>query len=279
MGLIHVTGDPRAGKTSYVVARNLTENMQYFNWRYESACSYIKTQNKIKGLSRSLPPQRHVVHSNINIARRYPTMSSYPMSGFEFGAPNRFCKTKPFVPYGVYIFDEAQRYFDSKGDRELPPWVTQAFELHGHIFLEIFLITQRPVRLHKDIRAICSERIHIEKSIHTYKIGHHYVKSDKFLDDGELIRTEWRGRRFKSAGEHERYVEGERKEDKKLGEKFKYIFEGNIRKYYDPYAYAVEMEDLSKDFNYYDYVATERPAEWSNYKKKLKEEKEGKKSA
>ena len=273
MAIIHVTGDPRAGKTSYVVSRIIREEMQYFNWRYEAACKYIKMKNRTSGLTRALPPQRHVVSGNIMIYRRYPNMSIYPMSGWEFGAPNPYYPhTRAFIPYGVYVFDEAQRYFDSKGEsKELPPWVTQAFELHGHIFLEIFLITQRPVRLHKDIRAICSERIHIEKSIHTFLENGRKVKSKEFLDEGELIRTDFYGRQFSSAGEHERYVNGEEKEDKQLGKPFKDHFDRDIRNHYNPYEYAVEMEDLSKDFNYYEYGATERPKEWTNYKKESKD--------
>lgn len=274
MALIHITGDPRAGKTSLAVAMTITEDLTYSNWRYASACKYIKSKNKTSQLQRALPPQRHVVFSNILMARYYPCMSSYPMSGFEFGAPNPYYKTtRPLVPYGVYVFDEAQRYFDSKGEGPLPPWVTQAFELHGHIFLKIMLITQRPVRLHKDIRSICSDRIHIEKSIHIYKVGRRKIKSTKFLDVGRLIHTVWYGRQFQSAGEHERYVDSERDEDKKLGKPFKYEFKGDIKSHYNPYAYAVEMEDLSKDFNYIDYGPTERPAEWSNYKKQKESEK------
>lgn len=273
MAIIHVTGDPRAGKTSYVVARNLNENMTYFNWRYKAACDYIKSRNRQRNETRALPPQRHVVFSNITIFRRYPNMSSYPFSGWEFGTPNEICKeTKRLMSYGVYIFDEAQEYFDSKGEKELPPWVTQAFERHGHIFLEIYLITQRPNRLNKDIRAIASERIHIEESIHTYLVGKHKIKSDKFLNYGKLIRTVWKGRQFSSAGEHEAYVDGKSAEDKKLGRPYKYVFEGDIRSCYNPTAYAVDMEDLSKDFRYYDYETAEnRPESWSNWRKKVKE--------
>lgn len=274
MAIIHITGDPRAGKTSLAVAMTIDEDMAYFNWRYEAACKYIKNKNKTSGKARSIPPQRHVVHSNILMVRNYPNMSSYPMSGFEFGAPNPYCPTtRPLVPYGVYVFDEAQRYFDSKGDAQLPPWVTQAFELHGHIFLKITLITQRPVRLHKDIRAICTERIHIEKSIHTYIVGKQKIKSKKFLDYGRLIKTTWYGRTFSTVGEHEAYVDGKEKGDRKLGSTFKYTFHGDIKSHYNPYAYAVEMEDLSKDFNYIDYGPTEKPVEWSNYKKQVKDKK------
>lgn len=272
MAIIHVTGDPRAGKTSYVVARNLNENMTYFNWRYKASCDYIKWRNNATGATRALPPQRHVVHSNVMMWRRYPNMSSYPMSGWEFGVPGMAPETKPLVPYGVYVFDEAQEYFDSKGDKELPPWVTRAFERHGHIYLEIYLITQRPTRLNKDIRAIASEHIHIERSEHTYLIGKRRVKSNEFLSYGKLIKTVWYGRQFSSAGEHEVYVDGKSKEDKKLGKPFKYEFHGDIKSHYNPTAYAVEMEDLSKDFNYYDYTATERPESWSNWKKQVKKD-------
>lgn len=271
MALIHVTGNPRAGKTSYVVARVLTEHMTYTNWRYQAACKYIKNRNKIKGICQTLPPQRHVVFSNVEISTRYPTMHSYDMSGWEFGAPNNYCKaTKPLMPYGVYIFDEAQRYFDSKTSKELPPWVTQAFELRGHIFLEIFLITQRPVRLHSDIRKITDERIHIEKSVHTYIVDGKKVKSRKFLDRGRLIKTVFYGRSFQTSGEHERYVDAENKKEERLGKPFKFIYNGNIESHYDPYAYAVEMENLDNDFCYLSDNIMSRPVEWVNYKEQEK---------
>lgn len=271
-GLIHITGNPRAGKTSLAVAMEIDEDMKFDNWRYKASCKYIKAKNKVTGITRALPPQRHVIHSNIIFKRNFPNMSAYPMSGFEFGAPNPYCKaTRPLVPYGIYIFDEAQRYFDSKGDRELPPWVTQAFELRGHIFLKIILITQRPPRLHKDVRSICDTRIHIEKSVHTYLVGKKKVKSSKFLDIGRLIETTWYGREFSSMGDHEAYVDAQGKDAKKLGKPFKYIFKGDIRSHYDPYAYAVEMEDLSQDFNYINFDGPQqKPSEWLNYKKEMK---------
>jgi len=273
-GLIHITGLPRAGKTSLAVAMTIVEDMNYSNWRYTSCREYIKARNKKYGATCTLPPQRHVVHSNIAIKRKYPNMESYLMSGFEFGAPNKFCDiTRPLLPYGVYIWDESQRYFDSKGDRELPPWVTQAFELRGHIFLKIILITQRPPRLHKDVRAICDVRIHVEKSVHTYLIGRRKVKSNKFLDDGILIETTWYGREFASMGDHEAYVDAKGSEAKKLGKPFKYTFKGNIKSHYDPYAYAVEMENLDNDFSYLNYdIPNQKPASWVNYKKEQKKD-------
>lgn len=154
MAIIQVCGKPRKGKTSLVVAMILNEYMKYINSNWASSVRYTKNQNTVYGYNRTLPPQRHVVSANFDIYKRVPKMHSYHISGWEFGCPNPFVYTKPLIPFGVYAFDEAQRYYDSKGDSKLPPWVTQAFELHGHLFLTIFLITQRYIRLNSDIREL-----------------------------------------------------------------------------------------------------------------------------
>ena len=97
------------------------------------------------------------------------------------------------------------------------------------------------------------------------------MKSNKFLDEGRLIETTWYGREFSSMGDHEAYVDSQSKDSKKLGKPFKYTFKGDIRSHYDPYAYAVEMEDLSQDFNYIKFDGPQqKPSEWLNYKKEMK---------
>lgn len=271
----HVCGNTRVGKTSYVVARLLTEDLKYFNARYYKACAYIKAQNKNYGTNLQLPPQRHVVSANFDVYRSYPNMCNYTISGYQFGVPNNHYKgLKKLIPYGVYVFDEAQRYWDSKDDRKLPPWVTRCFELSGHIHLKIFLITQRFVRLHADIRGIVDRFTYIEKSTHTYRINGRKVETDKFLDEGELIKTVWTGRQFTKEGEIEEYIRGT-KDGKNLGTKFKFAFEGDIKSHYNPYNFAVNMEDADQDYEYFDYSEIkdeDRPAEWDTYKKTLTKE-------
>lgn len=263
MGLTLFCGKPRRGKTSCAVANILNEDLRYYNDRYYSACDYIKNLNNRMGFDLSLPPERHVVSSNIDIYSTYPKMNAYKMSGFDFGVPNSYHKTKRLIPFGVYLFDEAQKYFDSKAEYTLPPWVTQAFELRGHIFLKIILISQKPKRIHSDIRAVVDEFIYIEHSIHTYKKGRKTFKSEVFTD-GDLIKTTWYGRRFTEESQLFAYLDGERH----MGEKYVYEFEGNIKDHYDPYNFAGVMEDYSSDFNYYDDRATfgQRPDTW-NFKK------------
>ena len=268
--LIHVIGRPRRGKTSWVVAQIINNDLKYYNSRYYSAVKYIKNFNKAYNTNLTLPPERHVVSSNIDIYRKYPTMHSYPISGFDFGVPNKYHKTKRLIPYGVYVFDEAQKYFDSKGDKELPPWVTQAFELRGHIYLQIYCMTQRDVRLHKDIRDTVDKIVLIEESVHTFLVNGKKVKSKKFID-GKLLKTKFYGREFESYEELEAYRRGE-----KAGEKLKDdLFKGDIRDHYNPTNYAVVFENYDKDFNYYDYSNTfnEKPDSWKNYKKQPEKEK------
>lgn len=270
--IIQVTGKTRAGKTSLVTAMILNEFMRFRNLQYQASCKYTKFENKKYGTNLTLPPQRHVVSANFDIYRKFPSMKSYPISGFEFGVPNKYQESvKKLIPYGVYAFDESNRYWDSKDTRGLPPWVTQVFEWSGHIFLIIFLITQRYIRLSPDIRGIVDKFIYVEKSIHTFKVGKHIVKSDKFIP-GKLIKTEWYGREFQYEGEIEVYLKHTENID--VGEPFYYSFEGDIRKHYNPTAYAVNMENLDNDFEYYDYDGLkERPVEWDEWKKKAKEEK------
>lgn len=213
-------------------------------------------------------------------------MSSYELSGFEFGKPNALCPwTRPLVPYGIYVFDEAQKFFDSKSDsKSLPYFVSEAVEQAGHIMLELFFITQRPVRLNSDIRSICHERIHIEKSIHTYQFGKKTFKSSDLIAGGRIVRTEFFGREFDTVGDHEAYVKESNKESKNLGRKFKYVFNGDIRRHYDPYQFKDEMIDGEHDFEYERDPEKQAPADWSKLKeieaeRKKKEREDGKKTA
>ena len=192
-------------------------------------------------------------------------MESYHISGFEFGVPHpKAPEVKKLIPYGVYAFDECQRYWDSKDNKSLPPWVSQAFELSGHIFLEIFLISQRYMRLHKDIRDIVDVFTYIEESEHTFVLNGKKVKSNIFIPNAQLIKTEWKGRQFDEDVEIEAYLS---KADKKAGRKFSYTFYGDIRNYYDPYNYSVDFDDDSKDYNYSSQLNDTKPASWDNYKK------------
>lgn len=267
IGLEHVIGKPGSGKTSYVVHKVVTEDMDSFNWRYQAAVEYIKDFNRRRGTNLSLPPERHVVSSNIEIHRTHPTMYHYPINGFEFGAPNKWQPTKRLIPFGVYVFDEAQQYWDSKGVTNLPPWVNRVFELRRHISLKIYLMTQKLKRLHSDIRSTVDIFTIIKKSVHTYHIDGKIVKTREFLNKGKLVKTMFYGVHFDEEYQVEQYLAG----DHSIGEPFKEEHFGDIRECYDHHEYAVELEDYDKDFNYIDYNEPEMrcqvPESWKAYKK------------
>ena len=276
MGCYHVIGGPGSGKTSWTVHKVLEEDLTYINAGYRYASKYIRDFNKRNKTSLTLPPERHVVSSNIDIHRKLPTMSSYPINGFEFGAPNKFQATKRLIPFGTYVFDEAQQYWDSKGVQHLPPWVNRIFELRRHIHLNIYLITQKLTRLHSDIRSTVDSFILINKSVHTYLINGKKIKSKIYLDHGELIKTEFYGVEFCEESQVERYLDG----DHSVGKRFKDVHKGDIRNNYNPYEYSVELEDYDRDFNYVDYnePATQCsiPQSWLDYKKSISSKKKQK---
>lgn len=265
-----VCGKPGSGKTSYVVAHVINEEFKFNNSRYFNSKEYIKFMNDKYQINLSLPPQRHVVSANFDIYRKFPTMRNYKISGFKFGVPNEFCKTEKLIPFGLYIFDESQKYFDSKNNKELPPWVTQAFELRRHISLDIYLISQRYIRIHKDIRDISDCFTYIEEITHIYELENgEKVKSHILLPYGELKQTVWDFRKFETEAEIEAYLSG----NKSIGMKGCYKFNGDINKYYDTHSYATVVEDLKGDFSYYDYddaFIDNRPEAWDNYKQKMK---------
>lgn len=272
-----VCGKPGKGKTSYVVAHVINEEFWFNNPRYFKTLHYIKSLSNAYGINLTEPPERHAVTSNFDIYRMYPKMKNYEMSGWDFGIPNtHHPTTRQLIPHGLYVFDEAQKYFDSKNEK-LPPWVTQAFELRRHIGLDIYLMSQRYIRIHKDIREIADVFTYIDEITHTYLLPNgKKCKSHVLLPDGKIIETKWDFHQFENEGDLQRYIDGE----KNLGVKGKYKFIGDINEHYDTHSYAVALEDLSKDFEYHDLtdLNDERPATWDNYKKINKKQAENKKT-
>lgn len=266
-----VIGKPRSGKTSYVVAKTLNEDLNYLNDRYKAFVKYVNFYNKTQNIPLSLPPQRHVVFSNIDIYRQYPNMRSYPINGFEFGTNNKFQKTKRLVHYGVYIFDECQRIWPSKYNFTLPPWVTDAFELRGHIDLNIYLIAQKLTKLHSDIRATVDVFTLIQKSVHTYEINGKKFKTTKLLGYGKLLKTVFHGIHFSEESQVLKYLN----ENINQGENFTYTFEGAIDNHYNPYSFEKDVSDSDDDYTYDDYVVpNKRPEAWDSYRKAFKKQEE-----
>lgn len=257
-----VMGGTGAGKTSYVVAKVVDDYMKFFNERYPASVDYIKNYNQTHSLQLTPPPQRHVVFSDITITTQFPSMQSYDFSGFDFGCPNNFMPTKRLMPYGVYVFDEIWRYWPSKQNFSLPPWVVGIFDLRRHIQIKVYLIAHGLTVLHNDIRRVVNKFTLIKKAIHTYKIRGKIVKSTKYYNNARIIQTVFFGVKFDNENALKRYQDGE-----KIGEKFKYKHIGDIRDNYDPYNHAEDVAETGTDFEYNKVLFKKRPPAWDNYKK------------
>lgn len=258
-----VFADPKTGKSQYVAICVLDDYMDEYNENYEAFVEHVKWYNKTYGTNLTLPPQEHVVNSNLTIQRDFPYARTYDISGFDFGKPTPFLKLPRLMKYGVYVFDEAHEIWpSSKQMYSLPPWVTQCFNELGHLFIKAYLIAPDYKMIHPDVRKTARVYTKIESSIHTYKRSSKRTFKDKRIDlPYPIIKTTITGVKFQTENEIERYLNGE-----KVGEPFKKIHYGDIRDNYDPFEYGAELEDSGSDYTYGEVCHKTRPPEWKTYR-------------
>lgn len=271
--ITHVSAKTRRGKTSWVMAQLVDILQGVDDEDYINACKYIETLQKM-GMEVSLPPQRHVISANIDFKCQYPNASAYTVSGYDLGVPNDYHPCKRLLPYGTYVLDECQKYYMADDSKKLPPWVLRMYELHGQYFIKFYLISQRYIWVHKDIRALIDRFIYILESKHKYKINGKIFYTHKYLDGEEIISTTWYYKEFEDEADLEVYLKSTSKDKKSIGKSCKYIFKGDIRQYYDAYNFKSLFEKHDKDFDYYDNVNDGfiKPDTW-NYKKEKNEKK------
>ena len=253
MSIIHISGKPRKGKTSLVVAMNISALNGTDDERYIEAVHYIKSLQK-QGENVSLPPQNHVVSANIDIKDDYPNCKAYKVSGFNLALPaeddkgKEIMQTERLIPYGTYILDECAKYYKYK---QLPPAVLRMYELHGHYFLLFFLISHRYIGLNKDLRALVDKFWYVIGCKHKYNVNGKIIWCDKYRKDGsELLETHWVYMEFEDEGDLDLYLKSTSTDKKHLGKKSTFTFKGDITKHYDAYNYKKYFEKHSKDFSY-----------------------------
>lgn len=262
-----IIGNTGSGKTSLAAARISQNDMCYLNDRYLLAKAEIEEANKYRKKPLSLPPQGHVVFADFDIKNNRTDTTSYPMTGYEFGVPNPYQKTKRIMKYGVYAFDEIWEYWSRGEITTLPPWVLAIFNLRRHKQIKIYLIGHALTALHSDLRKVVNVFTLVEKSEHTYLHNGKHFKTRDLLGFGKIIKTVWTGRRFTNEAEFIKYQEG----DKTLGEPYKFVYEGDIRTIYNPYSHAHDFDDSEEDFIYDQVIYEDRPTEWDNFKQLMKE--------
>lgn len=114
----------------------------------------------------------------------------YYIKGSEIGIGKKY---KKIFPGAVIFIDEAQDEFNSKSD--LPRAVSAFFEKHRHADYEIWLASQRPILINKDIR----------------DLSRHFIQiSELDMDEahfGIICSLKWHCREFDSRSDVDEYVD------------------------------------------------------------------------
>lgn len=227
MSLHNVFGDRGAGKSVFLTY-NLSET--YFNRGrelLERSRRIIEEQNKARG-TRFTPPDRVPIYCNFKV--KIPNSDGsvyepYEIKGSEIGIGKKY---KKLYPGAVVFIDEAQNEFNSKID--LKREVSAFFEKSRHADLEIWIASQRPILINKDIRDLSRHFIQI------------YGLEKKEAHFGIICGLKWHCREFDSRADVDAYVELSKygKGDDISYRETEYKSGGEILDYYDSKSYLIE---------------------------------------
>lgn len=235
--IVGICGLPRKGKTAlltYFAIQCMTTNR-----RYTDCVNKIKELNA-GGFKFSLPPQKHVVYTNYDVIYKsydYGTKLSYKFNPYYMGMPNSQHPTLLLAPYADIFITEGQRPLNSRMSFRLSDFVSQFYETGGHIGYNFYIDCQRLNLLDANVRELMELVIEVQSI--TFKENH----------NGEVVKTIWHTKNFNSCFDYDLYLSSGKK---KGGKSFKYVFNGDIKKYYNSfYCFPQYLKDSeSRDFIY-----------------------------
>lgn len=221
MSLQHnVFGDRGAGKSvflTYQIWKIYTERGQEI---LERSRRIIEEENKKRKTKLKLP-DRVPIYCNFKVKIKNPDGSIYEpyyIKGSEIGIGKKY---KKIYPGAVIVIDEAQDEFNSKAD--LKREVSAFFEKSRHADFEIWIASQRPILINKDIRDLSRHFIQIYK-----------LEMDE-AQFGIICGLKWHCREFDSRADVDQYVELS-KTDKADSINYRetvYESSGDVLNYYD----------------------------------------------
>ena len=217
MAITTIFAEPRAGKTAFAT---YLANSYMFNRERNKAMEHEILQKNANGFNLTIP--KHCVFSNYDIIGRkfgYSKRFSYRFNPFRLGFKNEFVDTIFAVPYGVYIIDEAQKYLNSRMSMYYPSWQSRFYEQHGHNYLDILLVVQRPNLIDVNIRELSN----------FIEIVNMDIKYDEFGHPAKVI---WKIRKIANSFLLDRYL-ASGKLDKSCYVEEKIIADGSVLSCYD----------------------------------------------
>lgn len=192
MGLHNLFGDIGAGKSAFLMYT--VEDLYYNHGQeiWDNSKRIIAKENE-KRKQKLTPPDRVPIYCTFDFEIPNPDGSIYKpylIKGSEIGIGKKY---KKIVPGAVIILDEAQNDFNSK--KELERAVSAFFEKSRHADYEIWIASQRPVLINKDIRDLSRHFIQIYKLEKT--VAHF----------GIITYLKWHCREFSTRADVDEYVE------------------------------------------------------------------------
>lgn len=219
-----VFGDRGAGKSVFLVDNFARIYFEFGQDLLEHSRQTIEKENKTR--KRKLtPPAKVPMYCNFKVQITNPDGSIYEpyyIKGSEIGIGDKY---KKLYPCAVIFIDEAQNEFNSKND--LPRAVSAFFEKSRHADFEIWIASQRPILINKDIRDLSRHFIHIYELEMTQA---HF---------GIICGLKWRCREFNSRADVDEYVELSKnnKLDTISYRETSYESGGEVLNYYDSKSY------------------------------------------
>lgn len=236
--LHEVFGDYGAGKSAFLTYQ--IKNL-YLNHGDEKLafCKSMIAQINLKRQKKLSYPKKPPIYANFDVTITKPdgtVFKPHRIDGDDIGLnlPNGETNYKYFPPGSAIFIDEAQNYFNSKGD--IKREVSAFFEQHRHNYLDIWLATQRGILINKDIRGICQDFkqiLSLENEVSIF---------------GTITQTTWHVKEFTEKYEFEKYLDTDGADDCKC-DVMTYINKGNIFDCYDSHSYITKfMPPEGKNF-------------------------------
>jgi hypothetical protein len=211
-----IFGLPRVGKTA-LMTHFAVECMMNPQARADVRDCEGMVESLNAGGFHLTPPKDHLVFSDYYISARHGRYVSYHVNGFKFGLPNSVNEDVMFFPpFARFYLDEAQKYLNSRESSTFSDYVSRAYELHGHNYHEITLISQRFKLIDLNVRELT-------RYIQVLGMKNFYTRGNRKKQRPKIRKSVWTCREFDTLDELEASKSG-----KGGGRIVKYAHNGNI---------------------------------------------------
>lgn len=233
-----IWGPPRIGKTAFLVYLLNVAAFDHARNREMQRAILEKNEN---GFNLTVP--NYAVSANFDVEFRqmgYTRRKNRFINPFRLGFANDEVKTHFVLPYETIGITEAQKYYDSRVYKQFRPWQSRFYEQHGHNHINIYMDTQRPGLIDKNIRELAN----------FIEIRSLDVQYDRH---GNFKKIIWKIRTFDNNGLIDKYLQSGKK-DRTCYKEGKVISEINVFDLYDscgcePKFYAGHFDE-DFDINY-----------------------------